>query len=212
MEAIIISTIGSYLIGSFNPAYLLGLLKGEDIRKSGSGNAGASNALIHYGKKAGAICAILDILKAYLVVRLAGVLFPSVPLSKVCAGSACILGHIFPVFMGFRGGKGLACTGGTILAYSARLFCILLLISLILALITDYICFVPASVSIYAPILYGLFTRDYIGQVIFTVVGLVMFSKHIQNFRRIAEGTEAHFSFIWRRDEEIERVQRKEGI
>lgn len=212
MEAIIISTIGSYLIGSFNPAYLLGLLKGEDIRKSGSHNAGASNALIHYGKKAGAICAVLDILKAYLVVRLAAVLFPDVPLSKVCAGSACILGHIFPVFMNFRGGKGLACTGGTVLAYSARLFCLFLAISLILVLVTDYICFVPTSVALYAPIVYGILTGDHIGWAIFSITGIIMIFKHRNNFVRIMNGTEAHFSFIWRRDEEIERVQRKEGI
>lgn len=212
MEAIILCSVVSYLIGSINPAYLISLLKGEDIRKIGSHNAGASNALIAYGKKAGALCAVFDILKAYIVIRLAGIFFPHVSLAKVCAASFCILGHIFPVFMRFHGGKGLACTGGTILAYSLRLFCILLLISLILVLITDYICVVPASVSIYAPILYGLFTKDYIGQVIFTVVGLIMFSKHIKNFRRIAEGTEAHFSFLWRREEEIERVQRKEGI
>lgn len=211
MQAILFGTICGYLLGSVNPAYLLGLMKGEDIRKTGSHNAGASNALIVYGKKAGAFCALFDILKAYFIVRMTAALYPLVPLAKVCAGAACILGHMFPVFMGFRGGKGLACTGGTILAYSARLFCVLLLISIVLALVTDYICFVPASVSVYAPILYGLFTGDGIGQLIFTVVGLIMLSKHFQNFRRIANGTEAHFSFLWHRESEIERVQQKKG-
>ena len=211
MQAIIFSLAVGYFVGSVNPSYLFGLFKGEDIRETGSHNAGASNAVIVYGKKVGAFCAVFDILKAFFVIKLTAFLWPSVPLAKVCAASMCIMGHMFPIFMGFRGGKGLACTGGTILAYSARLFCILLLISLILVLVTDYICFVPASVAVYAPILYGLFTKDYIGQIIFTVVGLIILSKHIKNFRRIAEGTEAHFSFLWRRESEIERVMQKKG-
>ena len=211
MQAIIFSLAVGYFVGSVNPSYLFGLFKGEDIRETGSHNAGASNAVIVYGKKVGAFCAVFDILKAFFVIKLTAFLWPSVPLAKVCAASMCIIGHMFPVFMGFRGGKGLACTGGTILAYSARLFCVLLLISLILVLVTDYICFVPASVAVYAPILYGLFTKDYIGQIIFTVVGLIILSKHIKNFRRIAEGTEAHFSFLWRRESEIERVMQKKG-
>ena len=144
MQAILFGTICGYLLGSVNPAYLLGLMKGEDIRKTGSHNAGASNALIVYGKKAGAFCARFDLLKAYFIVRMTAALYPLAPLAKVCAGAACILGPMFPVFRGCRGGKGLACTGGTILAYSARLFCVLLLISIVLALVTDYICFVPA--------------------------------------------------------------------
>lgn len=211
MQAIIFSLVVGYFVGSVNPSYLFGLFKGEDIRETGSHNAGASNAVIVYGKKVGAFCAVFDILKAFFVIKLTALLWPSVPLAKVCAASMCIIGHMFPVFMGFRGGKGLACTGGTILAYSARLFCVLLLISLILVLVTDYICFVPASVAVYAPILYGLFTKDYIGQIIFTVVGLIILCKHIKNFRRIAEGTEAHFSFLWRRESEIERVMQKKG-
>ena len=211
MQAIIFSLVVGYFVGSVNPSYLFGLFKGEDIRETGSHNAGASNAVIVYGKKVGAFCAVFDLLKACFVIKLTALLWPSVPLAKVCAASMCIMGHMFPVFMGFRGGKGLACTGGTILAYSARLFCVLLLISLILVLVTDYICFVPASVAVYAPILYGLFTNDYIGQIIFTVVGLIILCKHIKNFRRIAEGTEAHFSFLWRRESEIDRVMQKKG-
>lgn len=211
MQAILFGTICGYLLGCVNPAYLIGLLKGEDIRNTGSHNAGASNAVIVYGKKVGAFCALFDIFKAFLIVRATAMLFPLVPLAKVCAGSACILGHMFPVTMSFRGGKGLACTGGTILAYSVKLFFVLLLISLLIAIITDYICFVPASVAIYAPVLYGLFTKDYVGQIIFTAVGLLMLSKHFLNFRRILSGTEAHFSFLWNRENEIERVQGKKG-
>lgn len=211
MHAILFGTICGYLLGCINPAYLIGLLKGEDIRKTGSHNAGASNAVIVYGKKVGAVCMLFDIFKAYFIIKITAMLFPLAPLAKVCAGSACILGHMFPVFMGFRGGKGLACTGGTVLAYSAKLFFVLLLISLLIAIITDYICFVPASVAVYGPILYGLFTKDGIGQLIFTAVGLLMLSKHFRNFRRILNGTEAHFSFLWNRENEIERVQGKKG-
>ena len=89
--AIVISALFGYLIGGINPAYLIAKYKGFDIRKRGSGNAGASNAVITMGKKVGAISAILDIFKAYLAVTIAGFLFPNVSLAKVVMGISCIL-------------------------------------------------------------------------------------------------------------------------
>ena len=76
MQAVLFGIFGGYILGSVNPAYLIGLFKGEDIRETGSHNAGASNALIVYGKKVGAFCAIFDILKAYFIIKLVGFLWP----------------------------------------------------------------------------------------------------------------------------------------
>ena len=209
MEAISCSLMG-YVIGSVNPAYLIARAKGFDIRKKGSGNAGASNALIVMGKKIGFISAILDIFKAFFVVKLAALLFPSFTQARVLAGVGCILGHIFPVFMGFRGGKGLASLGGMILALDLRVFLVMLLCEAIFALIVDYICVVPITASIILPFVYLSITSDYIGTAIFGVASLVMLLKHVENLKRIRKGTEAHLSFLWHREKEIKRLSGEE--
>ena len=73
---------------------------------------------------------------------------------------SCILGHIFPFYMKFRGGKGLACLGGAILAYNWRLFTVMLVAELLLALLTNYICFVPITASIAFPLIYRHLEHD----------------------------------------------------
>jgi glycerol-3-phosphate acyltransferase PlsY len=203
---IVISALLGYLIGGINPAYLIAKYKGFDIRKRGSGNAGASNAVITMGKKVGAISAILDIFKAYLAVTIAGVLFPNVSLAKVVMGISCILGHIFPIYMRFRGGKGLASLGGVILAFHPIVFVILLSVEMIIVLIVDYICIVPITASVAFPFIYMSMTKDSIGAILYGLLAIVIFSKHIENLKRIRSGTEAHFSFLWRRKKEIERL------
>lgn len=185
--------LSGYLIGSFNPSYIIGMIKGKDIRSSGSGNAGASNALIHFGKGIGILCAICDILKACLVVWLCGRLFPDISSAAMIGGCACILGHIFPFYMGFRGGKGLACYGGLVLMFDWRVFLIFLAFEAAVAFITNYICFVPITACVTFPIVYAVMTRDIIGTVFLLAVALVMLYKHLINIKRIKNGTEAKF-------------------
>ena len=110
--AYFLSVLIGYAFGCINPAYLLGRAKGHNVKKEGSGNAGASNAAILLGVRWGVIVALIDIFKAFFSMRIAGALFPGVPFAPVCAGSACIMGHLYPVTMRFRGGKGLAALGG----------------------------------------------------------------------------------------------------
>ena len=105
-----------YAIGNLNPAYVMGLRRGYDIRKKGSGNAGATNLMILEGKKAGAFVMCFDISKAAVSVGLARRIFAQSKFAGEAAGAACILGHMYPALMRFRGGKGLACLGGVILA------------------------------------------------------------------------------------------------
>ena len=205
MHIFLCAVIG-YLIGGINPAYLIAKYKGFDIRKRGSGNAGASNAVITMGKKVGVISAVLDIVKAYLAVFFAELLVPSIPLAKVVAGISCIIGHIFPIFMRFRGGKGLASLGGVILAFHPLVFLILLTVELVIVLIVDYICIVPITASVAFPIIYMSMTKDKIGAILYGLLAIVIFYKHIENLKRIRSGTEAHFSFLWRRKKEIERL------
>ena len=111
-----------YFIGVISPSYIMSKLRGFDIRDKGSHNAGASNVAMVLGKSMGAICAVIDIAKAFFAVWLAQTLMPHFALAFPVAGVACILGHIFPFYMNFKGGKGLACLGGIILAFDWRVF------------------------------------------------------------------------------------------
>lgn len=119
MERIICLGIG-YLFGIFQTAYIYGRLNGIDIREHGSGNAGTTNALRVLGKKAGVIVLLGDVAKTVLAVVLVRVLFGQkdgdmLPLLGMYAAAGAILGHNFPVQLGFKGGKGIACTAGLVL-------------------------------------------------------------------------------------------------
>ncbi|EWM53608.1 glycerol-3-phosphate acyltransferase [Ruminococcus flavefaciens] len=207
---IILSALIGYLIGNINPAFLIGKIKGFDIRQRGSGNAGASNTVITMGKKAGLFVAVFDILKAVAASLIAAFLFPHVRYAKILSGSCCILGHIFPFLMKFHGGKGLASLGGTILAFNPLVFAGLLSFEIILGFSMDYVCVVPVTGSVIFTMIYALLTGDPIGTAILSAVSLVILFKHIENFKRIQNGTEAHISFLWKKDQEIARI-RKNG-
>lgn len=197
-----------YLIGSINISYFMGRMRGYDIRKEGSGNAGASNVVIMMGKKIGLIVALLDIFKAFLVCTIVIKLFPDIVYMGPIAGVACILGHIFPFYMQFKGGKGLATLGGTILALDPKLFIILLSISIILAVVVNYIAVVPMSMSIIFAVLYGYTRKSLISFFILMIAAVVMNYKHIDNVKRILAGTEARFSLLWDREGEAIRLNK----
>ena len=196
-----------YLIGCINPSYIFAKREGFDIRKRGSGNAGASNAIITMGKTVGIVSAVFDIVKAVAAVRLSMLLLPELPFVAELAAAACILGHIFPVFMRFRGGKGLACLGGSILAMDWRVFLCLLAVEIVLALIVNYICVVPLTASVIYPILRGLMTGQLWGALILSVASAAIIFRHVENLRRIRRGTEMRLNFLWNRDRELERIQ-----
>lgn len=200
-----------YFIGTFSPAFLLSKLKGFDIRERGSGNAGATNVLLTVGKIAGVLCALLDILKAFLAYRLGRKLFPLLHFAGILAGACCILGHIFPVWMGFQGGKGLACIGGVILAYNWKVFLVMLVFEVILTLAFNYICAMAMSASTVFTLVYASMTHDWIGTAALTLVTVVVHIKHIENMKRIMQGTEFHVSFLWDKEAEIQRVTKIMG-
>lgn len=195
-----------YLIGSVNPSYFTAKCRGFDIRAKGSGNAGASNALILFGKTMGAVCALLDIAKAYLALLITRLLFPAFPHAFAVTATFCVLGHIFPFYMGFRGGKGLACIGGMVLFYDWRVFLLMLAAEILVVLITDYICFVPITASFAFPVVYGILERDWIGAVLLSSLFFVVLAKHLENLARIRTGNEMHISYLWNPEEELARI------
>ena len=209
MQIALCALIG-YFFGNINPAFIIAKIKGFDIRQRGSGNAGASNTVITIGKKAGLFVALFDIAKAVAASLIAAYFFPQIKFAKILSGSCCILGHIFPVLMRFHGGKGLASLGGTILAFNPYVFILLLGFEIILGFSMDYVCIVPVTGSVIFTLIYALLTGDCIGTAILSAVSLIILFKHIENFKRIQNGTEAHISFLWKKDQEIARI-RKNG-
>lgn len=223
---IILCFLFGYLIGGINPAYIIGKIRGIDIRQKGSNNAGASNATIVLGKMIGVFSALFDIAKAFCAFFFAPKIFKGIYLAAEIAGVAAILGHIFPVLMKFRGGKGLACLGGVLLAIDWRFFLILLAAELVLCIIVDYICVVPITASIIVPIAYGLFGKQgaapflrhadngWWGAAILAVATIAILYKHAQNIYRIRHGVELHFSYLWRKDKqsEIDRVRANQAL
>ena len=206
LVAILLSALAGYIVGCLNPSYIIARIKGFDIRKSGSRNAGGSNAVITMGKAIGVLCIFFDIFKAFAIIGIMSAVFPESVLIYAVTGTACILGHMFPFYMGFKGGKGLACLGGMILAYDWKLFLLILFIEFILALVIDYICIVPITASIGWPILYGILTEYYYGALVMLIATLAMVLKHLENLKRIRQGTELHFSYLWHKEAEKERI------
>ena len=196
-----------YFIGAFSPSYIIGAMRGFDIRKRGSGNAGASNVMLVLGKACGVVCALLDIAKACLALWITGKLFSGYAYAFPITGAACILGHIFPFYMKFRGGKGLACLGGVVLMTDVRLFLVLISIELIVVLIVNYICVVPMTASVAYAVIYGVMKEEVLSAVILMVVAVVICLKHIDNLKRIKSGTEVHFSYLWNKEKELARIR-----
>ena len=219
---LILCVLFGYLLGTINPAYIMGRLRGIDLRKKGSQNAGASNALILLGKFAAIFSAVFDIMKAAAAFWLAPLIFSKLPLAAEIAGVSAIVGHIFPFYMKFRGGKGTACLGGVLLAIDWRLLLILLALEIVVALITDYLCMVPITAAVVLPVIYGVFGSDGLGWLLnakggwsgAAVLGLAMaviLLVNIKNIRRILHGTEMHFSYAWSKEKEKELARIREN-
>ena len=187
-------------------AFFLARIRGYDIREHGSGNAGASNVVILMGKGIGLLVAFIDVFKAFLVVELAMLAFQE---NSVIAGFFCatfvILGNIFPFYMGFKGGKGFASLGGSALALDVKLFVILLIIVVVIVFVSDYICFAPIFASVAFPVSYGVIYQTYIPSV-FILASLAIIYRHYENLRRIVQGKELRFSFLWNGKKEAERL------
>jgi len=189
MQYLLAITIG-YLMGCSSMAYYIGLWKKKDIRTAGSGNLGASNATVLFGWGAGVAVAVHDIAKAALAVLLVKLLFPGQEYVGAAAGVACVLGHIFPFYLKFKGGKGLASYFGMTLALNWKLALIVAAVIVLATLITDFISVGALSSIVVVPAYMFFSTHNLILVAILCVATLVMFVKHWENILRIARGQE----------------------
>ena len=179
-----------YALGCSNMAYWLSLIKHVDIRKNGSGNLGASNATVLLGWGAGVLVAVHDIGKAVLAVILAKLLFPEAEAVGAVAGVACVMGHIFPFYLKFKGGKGLASFWGLILALDWKVALAMLLLGILITVVTDFISLAALSISVTAPMGIWLMDGGVLIPLILLVATAVMILKHIENIQRIRNRTE----------------------
>lgn len=189
MEYILPILLG-YLLGCSHMAYYLGKLKKLDIRTAGSGNLGASNATVLFGWGSGVLVAVHDIGKAYLAVVLARWLFPAAAYAGAAAGVAAVLGHIFPFYLGFRGGKGLASYFGMALALDWKLAAVLGIVIVGATVITDFISLGAIGTVVAAPVYVCLVSHDLVLAAILCVATAVMLFKHRENIVRIVKKEE----------------------
>lgn len=188
-----------YLLGNVQSAILLGRLKGIDIRTQGSGNAGTTNTVRVLGKKSGAIVLLMDIVKTLMAILISRLLFQSVAPSIVVtlyAGLGVIIGHSYPVFFGFKGGKGIAATAGLIIGIgNPMVFLISAALFFTCFGITKIVSLSSLLVTGTLPFILILF---YCGQqggleamlLGFAIMGITYY-RHKDNIKRLLTGTES---------------------
>ncbi|MBU3811759.1 MAG: glycerol-3-phosphate 1-O-acyltransferase PlsY [Candidatus Niameybacter stercoravium] len=185
-----------YLLGGIQSAILYGRFKGIEIRNHGSGNAGATNTLRVLGKKAALIVFLCDVLKAALAVIIAKLLFPEMALlAGLYAGIGAILGHSYPLFFKFKGGKGIAVTVGAIYMIDLPTALIVSLIFIISAWITRIVSISSLLLTGFIPILLFVFYKgnEHIVEIVtlgVVIAGITAY-RHKANIKRLMEGTES---------------------
>ena len=179
-----------YLLGSSNMAYWLSRVRHVDMTTKGTKNLGASNATVLLGWRAGVAVAVHDIGKAVIAVLLAKLLFPMLPYAPAAAGVAAVLGHIFPFYLKFRGGKGLASFLGLTLGLNWKLALAVCVILVVVTLVTDYIVLGTVCVTVSMPIGLFLMTGSLIMVLVVCVASAVILYKHRENYVRIWNRTE----------------------
>ena len=204
---LLVSLIG-YLLGSSNMAYYIAKHRGLDIRSIGTGNPGASNAMMLMGWKTGILVGVHDVGKAILAVWLCGMLFPGLALGREIAGAACVLGHLFPFYLGFRGGKGFASSFGMIVALDWRFALALVVALVVLVLLTDYIVVGTVTTVVSYPV-YCLITHQLFAALLISAVSVIILVKHRENFARILNGTEVGLRKAHRGEMRVDRENSK---
>ncbi|KJD59735.1 glycerol-3-phosphate 1-O-acyltransferase PlsY [Bacillus velezensis] len=178
----------AYVIGSIPSGLIVGkLAKGIDIREHGSGNLGATNAFRTLGVKAGSVVIAADILKGTLAAALPFLLH--VPIHPLLAGVAAVIGHVFPVFAKFKGGKAVATSGGVLLFYAPLLFVTMVAVFFVFLFLTKFVSLSSMLTGIYT-IIYCLFVKDPYLLVVVTLLTAFVIYRHRANIKRIINKTE----------------------
>lgn len=180
-----------YLLGSIPFSYLITrILTKEDIRTKGSGNVGATNVLRTSGMKVALPALAGDILKGFVAVWIGFILVGKSPVIMFC-GLAAVLGHIYPVFLKFKGGKGVATAAGVLLYLMPAVLGILVVIFALIVAVTRYVSLGSIISAVLLPILSGLTGRPWYYTVLAIILALLVIYHHRKNIGRLKSGTEA---------------------
>ncbi len=204
MERIICIAIG-YVFGLFQTAFIYGKLHGIDIRQHGSGNAGTTNTLRVLGTKAGLIVLLGDILKCIFAIVICGIVFDAshpdeIYLLKLYAAAGAILGHNFPFYLNFKGGKGIAATAGLILSFHPAFIPMGVILFFGAFFITHYVSL--GSLLVYAGLMIEMVVAGQMGlfgssqavliemYIITALLTILAYYKHRENIKRLIRGEE----------------------
>lgn len=181
----------AFVLGSVPVGQIIARIKGIDLRKVGSGNIGATNVLRAMGKAPAILTLLGDVIKGVAAVAAGKYVFPGEPAMVGIIGLAVIAGHIFSIFLGFKGGKGVATGFGVILVYSPKVALITLVIWLAVAFITRYSSLGAIAAVLLLPVnLYIFdFTREKL--IISVMITLLLMIRHLDNIGRLIKGTES---------------------
>ncbi|MEC1149040.1 glycerol-3-phosphate 1-O-acyltransferase PlsY [Bacillus paralicheniformis] len=184
----------AYLLGSIPSGLIVGKpAKGIDIREHGSGNLGATNAFRTLGVKAGSIVVAADILKGTLAAFLPAILHIGV--HPLLAGVAAVIGHMFPVFAKFKGGKAVATSGGVLLCYQPFLFLTMIAVFFLFLYITKYVSLSSILTGLYTTV-YSLFTKDLLLVAVVAFLTAFVVYRHRTNIKRIMDKTEPKIKWM----------------
>ena len=202
----ILGLILAYLIGSFPSAVVIGkMFYGIDVREYGSGNAGATNTFRVLGKKAGIPVLILDVAKGFIAVKLAYFIGDYEPLSpnfidlELALAVCGLLGHIFPIYVGFRGGKGVATMLGILIAVHPKAALICAGVFLLSLFITGYVSFSSILSGLTFPVVIMVFYSTNSSINIFSLaVTIMILVTHQRNIERLMKGEESRVKWHWK--------------
>lgn len=186
--------LAAYLIGSSSMSFYISKFKKINLKEKGSKNLGASNTLAIIGKKAAAAVLVHDVLKSFFAILAVRCIF-NIPYNEVhwllaAVGVAAVVGHIFPFYLKFKGGKGFATYIGLIFGLDWRLFLAVVALIFVVAFITDYIVAGTFSTIAAGPVYYALIQPNLWVAVIVLLGSLVILWKHRENIRNLKNGKE----------------------
>ena len=188
---IILAGLISYLLGSINSSILVGKLwRNVDIRQHGSGNAGATNTLRTLGKSAAAVVLVGDVLKGIISVIIGTML--SGEIGALVAGFACVLGHNFPIYFGFKGGKGILTSAAVAFMIDWKIGFILLIMAILVIAITRYVSLGSIIGVGFYPIFVWIRNPEQVVYIIFAFcIAILAIYRHKSNIQRLLKGTES---------------------
>lgn len=177
-----------YCVGCLSPAAFVAKKKNVDLKSEGTKNLGATNTALVLGRYAGYFVLFFDVLKSYISYKLARLLFPQLRLAGLIAGIGVIIGHCFPVTMGFRGGKGLASFGGIVLAHDLRAFAFLLTFGMVMAFALNYGVYLAITAAVLFPVSCWMLHGDALEALTCALVSGIVIAMHMTNLRRAISG------------------------